>query len=60
MGAQYVILPKDLDYAPTSTTQILASIRAPTTCPLRVDFGGGWLVRGEVWWPWRRPGAGLG
>lgn len=36
-----MILPKTLDYTPTSTTQILANIRAPSTCPLRVDFGGG-------------------
>ncbi|KAF8065565.1 Wdr78 [Scenedesmus sp. PABB004] len=43
VGARYVVLPKDLDYVPTSTTQILANIRAPTRCPLRVDFGGGWL-----------------
>eukprot|EP00879_Flechtneria_rotunda_P012500 GHRR01013052.1.p1 GENE.GHRR01013052.1~~GHRR01013052.1.p1 ORF type:complete len:378 (+),score=85.22 GHRR01013052.1:427-1560(+) len=43
VGAKYVVLPKDLDYTPTSTTQILANIRAPTQCPLRVDFGGGWL-----------------
>ncbi|WIA16414.1 hypothetical protein OEZ85_013106 [Tetradesmus obliquus] len=43
VGAQYVVLPKDLDYQPTSTTQILANIRAPSCCPLRVDFAGGWL-----------------
>jgi hypothetical protein len=43
VGAEYLILPKSLDYTPTSTTQILANIRAPTHCPLRVDFGGGWL-----------------
>ncbi|KAF6248663.1 hypothetical protein COO60DRAFT_1466522 [Scenedesmus sp. NREL 46B-D3] len=42
VGAQYVILPKDLDYQPISTTQILANIRAPSCCPLRVDFGGDW------------------
>jgi hypothetical protein len=41
VGAQYVVLPKDLDYQPTSTTQILANIRAPSCCPLRVDFAGG-------------------
>jgi hypothetical protein len=41
VGAQYVVLPKTLDYTPISTTQILANIRAPATCPLRVDFGGG-------------------
>lgn len=39
-----MILPKTLDYTPTSTTQILANIRAPSTCPLRVDFGGGALM----------------
>eukprot|EP00775_Hariotina_reticulata_P012384 gene12384-12518_t len=43
VGAEYLILPKSLDYTPTSTTQILANIRAPTQCPLRVDFAGGWL-----------------
>lgn len=43
VGAQYIILPKDLDYTPISTTQILSNIRAPQQCPLRVDFGGGWL-----------------
>ncbi|GAX84685.1 hypothetical protein CEUSTIGMA_g12106.t1 [Chlamydomonas eustigma] len=43
IGAQYVVLPKDLDYDKTSTTEILQSIRAPQNCPLRVDFGGGWL-----------------
>lgn len=36
-----MVLPKTLDYTPVSTTQILANIRAPSTCPLRVDFGGG-------------------
>jgi hypothetical protein len=41
VGAKYVVLPKTLDYTPISTTQILANIRAPSTCPLRVDFGGG-------------------
>jgi hypothetical protein len=42
IGAQYVILPKDLEggYDKTSTTEILSKIRAPTSCPLRVDFAG--------------------
>ncbi|KAG5189379.1 cytidyltransferase-related domain-containing protein [Tribonema minus] len=43
VGAEYVILPKTLGYTPVSTSQILAAIRAPERCPLRVDFGGGWL-----------------
>jgi cytidyltransferase-like protein len=42
-GAQYVILPKDLDYEKTSTTDILNQIKAPSELPLRVDFAGGWL-----------------
>ncbi|GAB4815617.1 hypothetical protein N2152v2_008073 [Parachlorella kessleri] len=43
VGAKYVVLLKGLDFAPTSTTQILANIRVPCQCPLRVDFGGAWL-----------------
>lgn len=43
VGAEYVVLPKTLGYEKTSTTQILANIRAPDTLPLRVDFAGGWL-----------------
>jgi hypothetical protein len=50
VGAQYVILPKDLDYQPTSTTQILANIRAPSCCPLRVDFGGGKSKKFDLVW----------
>jgi cytidyltransferase-like protein len=42
-GAQYIILPKDLDYEKTSTTDILNQIKAPSELPLRVDFAGGWL-----------------
>eukprot|EP00878_Enallax_costatus_P038545 GHUV01043857.1.p1 GENE.GHUV01043857.1~~GHUV01043857.1.p1 ORF type:complete len:233 (+),score=40.39 GHUV01043857.1:930-1628(+) len=53
VGAKYVVLPKDLDYTPISTTQILANIRAPSRCPLRVDFGGGWLDVPKL----ARPGA---
>ncbi len=39
---ELIALPhfKDLDYDKTSTTEILQRIRAPLTCPLRVDFGG--------------------
>ncbi len=45
VGAKYVILPKDLpaNFTPVSTTQIRANITTPAACPLRVDFGGGWL-----------------
>lgn len=43
VGAEYVILPKTLDYEKISTTEIIQYIRAPHECPLRVDFGGGWL-----------------
>jgi hypothetical protein len=43
VGAEYVVLPKDLDYDPISTTQIIRNIRTPASCPLRVDFAGGWL-----------------
>jgi cytidyltransferase-like protein len=42
-GARYVVLPKDLDYEKTSTTDILNQIKAPSELPLRVDFAGGWL-----------------
>jgi hypothetical protein len=43
VGAEYYVLPKTLGYAPVSTTSILQNIRTPSLCPLRVDFGGGWL-----------------
>jgi len=43
IGAEYVVLPKDLDYDKTSTTEILNQIKAPSVLPLRVDFAGGWL-----------------
>lgn len=43
VGAQYVILPKTLDYQKISTTEILQYIKAPAEINLRVDFGGGWL-----------------
>lgn len=44
VGAQYVVLPKTLAFdPPVSTTQIIANVRAPARCALRVDFGGGWL-----------------
>jgi hypothetical protein len=44
IGAQYVVLPKrPPGISPISTTDIVRSIRAPDTVPLRVDFGGGWL-----------------
>ena len=43
VGAEYVILPKTLDYKKVSTSEIISYIKAPQTVPLRVDFGGGWL-----------------
>ena len=50
VGAEYVVLPKTppgvaapAEAPPVSTSSLLSSIRAPTTVPLRVDFGGGWL-----------------
>lgn len=43
VGAEYVILPKTLDYEKVSTTEIINYIKAPASVPLRVDFGGGWL-----------------
>jgi cytidyltransferase-like protein len=43
-GARYVVLPKTPpQFAPISTTEIVARIRAPRQAPLRVDFAGGWL-----------------
>lgn len=43
IGAEYVILPKTLDYQKISTSEILSYIKAPQEVPVRVDFGGGWL-----------------
>lgn len=43
VGAEYVRLPKSLDYEPISTTAILARVRATTQAPMRVDFAGGWF-----------------
>ena len=43
VGAEYVILPKTLDYEKISTTEIIGYIKAPQQISLRVDFGGGWL-----------------
>ena len=42
-GAEYVRLPKDLDYDKVSTSGILEKLRVPLAVPLRIDFGGGWL-----------------
>ena len=43
-GSKYVVLPKTPPaFTPVSTSSILLKIRAPQTCPLRVDFAGGWL-----------------
>ncbi|SPQ93018.1 Cytidyltransferase-like domain-containing protein [Plasmodiophora brassicae] len=44
VGASYIVLPKTPPlFTPTSTTEIVRNIRAPSVCPLRVDFAGGWL-----------------
>lgn len=43
VGAQYVVLPKTLNFEKISTTEIINYIKAPTEIALRVDFGGGWL-----------------
>lgn len=40
---QYVMLPKDLDYPPISTTEIRTKLAAPFLAPLRVNFAGAWL-----------------
>ncbi len=42
-GAEYIRLPKDLDYNKISTAEILKKLRVPLKVPLRIDFGGGWL-----------------
>ena len=42
-GAEYVCLPKNLDYEKISTTEILNRVRTPAQAPLRIDFAGGWL-----------------
>lgn len=43
VGAEYVVLPKTLNYEKISTTEIISYIKAPQELPLRVDFAGGWL-----------------
>jgi len=43
IGAEYVVLPKTLNYEKVSTTEIINYIKAPQELPLRVDFAGGWL-----------------
>ncbi len=43
VGAEYVVLPKTLNFEKISTTEIINYIKAPTEIPLRVDFAGGWL-----------------
>lgn len=41
--AEYVRLPKTLNFEQVSTTGIIRWVRAPHFVPLRVDFAGGWL-----------------
>jgi len=43
IGAQYVVLPKTLNFEKISTTEIINYIKAPAEIALRVDFAGGWL-----------------
>jgi cytidyltransferase-like protein len=43
IGAEYVVLPKTLNFEKISTTEIINYIKAPTEIALRVDFAGGWL-----------------
>lgn len=43
VGAEYIILPKTLNFEKISTTEIINYIKAPTEVPLRIDFAGGWL-----------------
>ncbi|GFH11864.1 cytidyltransferase [Haematococcus lacustris] len=48
VGAEYVVLPKSLQYEKTSTTDILRRIKAPVWAPLRQDHSqAGWLEQGE-------------
>jgi cytidyltransferase-like protein len=42
-GAEYVCLPKNLDYEQISSTGIVERVRAATEAPMRVDLAGGWL-----------------
>lgn len=41
--AQYIVLPKTLNFEKISTTEIINYIKAPSEIALRVDFAGGWL-----------------
>jgi cytidyltransferase-like protein len=43
IGAEYVVLPKTLNFEKISTTEIINYIKAPQEIFLRVDFAGGWL-----------------
>jgi cytidyltransferase-like protein len=43
IGAEYVRLPKDLDYDRISSTEIVENARSAVQAPMRVDFAGGWL-----------------
>ena len=43
VSAEYVVLPKTLNFEKISTTEIINYIKAPTEIALRVDFAGGWL-----------------
>ncbi len=43
LGAEYVQLPKNLDFEQISTTEIRRRLNVPKEVSLRVDFAGGWL-----------------
>lgn len=44
VGARYHVLEKTPPaVSPTSTTELINNIRAPSKTPLRVDFAGGWF-----------------
>ncbi|MDZ4743118.1 MAG: adenylyltransferase/cytidyltransferase family protein [Verrucomicrobiota bacterium] len=43
VGAEYIRLPKTLNFEQVSTSGIIRWVRAPHFVPLRVDFAGGWL-----------------
>lgn len=42
-NAEYLVLPKTLNFEKISTTEIINYIKAPSEIALRVDFAGGWL-----------------
>ncbi len=43
IGASLVVLPKSIDIASISTSELISKLKAPVSVPLRVDLAGGWL-----------------